>query len=39
MILIFNKKATGQFSIKICIATNNLVMTKLAESWENETPE
>jgi hypothetical protein len=37
MILIFNKKATGHFSIKICIATDDLVMTKLAESWENET--
>jgi hypothetical protein len=32
MILIFSKKATEHFSITICIATDNLVMTKLAES-------
>jgi len=36
MILIFNKKATGQFSIRICLVTDRLLMTKLAESWEKE---
>jgi hypothetical protein len=37
MILIFNKKVAGHFSIKICIATNRLIMIKLAESWKKET--
>ena len=32
MILIFNKKATRHFLIKICIVTDDFVMTKLAES-------
>ena len=36
MILIFSKKATGHFSIKICIITDRLLMTKLAESWEKK---
>lgn len=36
MILIFNKNATGHFLIRICIVTDRLLMTKLAESWEKE---
>ena len=36
MILIFDKKTTEHFLIRICIVTDDFVMTKLAESWEND---